>query len=361
MAAAAARVGVTRGFLLGKFMPPHAGHMRLCETAQALVDRLTILVCWLPGDPLPGALRLRWMRELFPGARVIGHGEVVPQAPGDHPDFWPIWTAIVRAAHPEPVDLVFAGEDYGARLAAELGAGFVEVPRAAAPICATAVRAHPWGEWSSLPPTVRGHYARTICLHGPESSGKTVLAERLARHFGTSWIPEHARAYCLETPVNALTADDLETIARRQSAMIAAGRRWCDRRLFADTDALTTAAWSQMLLGHVPEGVRGHAPADLYLLLDEEAPWIDDGTRVFGQPERRRAFFESCEHVLVEAGARYVRIGGDWEQRFRACLRAVESLAPPCGPGYTPLLAGAGLGEGVPGGRSGTEADGHDR
>jgi NadR type nicotinamide-nucleotide adenylyltransferase len=303
--------------------------MRLCETAQALVDELTILVCWLPGDPIAGELRLGWMRELFPAARVIGHGAPVPQAPEDHPDFWPIWRGIVRAAHPEPIDFVFAGEAYGARLAAELGAGFVEVPRSADAFSATAVRAGPWSQWHALPPPVRGHYALTFCLHGPESSGKTTLSERLARRFDTAWVPEHGRDYCIGKAPFELTADDLETIARRQSAMIAAGRRWCNRRLFADTDALTTAAWSHMLLGRVPEGVRGHERADLYLLLDDEAPWIDDGTRVFGAPERRRRFFEVCERMLMEEGARFVRIGGDWEARFGACVAAVEALGAP--------------------------------
>jgi cytidyltransferase-like protein len=115
---------MTRGFLLGKFMPPHAGHLALCEAAMLLVDRLTILVCWLPGDPMPGPLRLAWMGELLPGARVLGHGEAVPQAPDEHPDFWPIWRDIVRAAHPEPIDFLFAGEDYGQRLAQEVGARF---------------------------------------------------------------------------------------------------------------------------------------------------------------------------------------------------------------------------------------------
>ena len=28
-----------RGFLLGKFMPPHAGHMALIRAARALVNR----------------------------------------------------------------------------------------------------------------------------------------------------------------------------------------------------------------------------------------------------------------------------------------------------------------------------------
>lgn len=318
------------GFLLGKFMPPHAGHMRLCETAQALCDRLTILVCWLPYDPIAGAVRLEWMREMFPKARVIGHDAIVPQSPAEHPDFWPIWRDIVRTAHPEPIDLVFAGEDYGDRLAAEVGAEFVHLgPRGPDGPAGTAVRADPWAQWDVLPTPVRGHFARTICLHGPESSGKTMLAERLARHFQTAWVPELARAYCLTHPAGTLARSDLETIARRQSAAIVAGRRWCNRLLFADTDALTTAAWSQMLLGEIPAGLRGHPLADLYLLLEDDVPWMDDGTRLFGDPGARRSFFGMCERILVDAGARFVRVSGDSEERFHACLAAVEAMPAP--------------------------------
>ena len=58
--------GMKRGFILGKFMPPHAGHVTLIDAAQAMVDELTILLCSLPGDPIPGEERLEWMRRLFP-------------------------------------------------------------------------------------------------------------------------------------------------------------------------------------------------------------------------------------------------------------------------------------------------------
>jgi len=317
-----------RGFLLGKFMPPHAGHMRLCETASRIVDDLTILVCWLADDPIPGPLRLDWMRELFPRARIVGHGEAVPQAPDEHPRFWEIWRQIVREAQPEPIDLVFAGEDYGARLALEAGAAFVPVPRLARHPSATEIRRAPWRHWDALPPPVRGHFAGTICLVGAESTGKTVLAERLARHFATDWVPEYGRVHC-DLHGRDLAARDLVAIAERQSAAIAAARRWCDRRVFADTDALATGVWSEMLLGHVPDGVRGHPLSDLYLLLDDDVPWLDDGTRYFRDAERRRAFSERTRRALEEAEAAFVTIRGGWDERFAAAASAVERMAPP--------------------------------
>lgn len=317
------------GFVLGKFMPPHLGHVHLCETARQLVDRLTILVCWLPDDPVPGPLRLAWMKEMFPDCRVIGHDAVVPQAPEESPDFWPIRRGIVRAAHPEPIDMVFAGEDYGLRLAKEVGAAFTPVaPRLYPDLSGTAVRADPWAHWESLPPPVRACFARTICLHGPESTGKSTLSAPLAAHFDTLWVPEYGRAHC-ELYGTDLDDAGLVTIGRTQSAMTRAALPWCNRRLVVDTDALTTAAWSLMLLGHVPDGLfDDFGKADLYLLTDIDIPWHQDGGRYFPDPADRQRFMDACIRVLEDAGATWVRLSGQNDARLATAIAAVEELRP---------------------------------
>ena len=319
---------MTRGFVLGKFLPPHAGHMHLCETARRLVDRLTILVCWLPDDPIPGLQRLAWMRALFPDCRVVGHGAVVPQAPENDPNFWPIWREIVRSAHPEPIDRVFAGEPYGKRLAEEVGGQFILVgPRVFPAVSGSAVRDDPWAHWPALPAPVRAHYAHKICLHRPESTGKSVLSERLARHFETLWVPEYGRLHC-ELYGLELDAAGLTTIADTQRAMTGAALPYCNRRLVVDTDALTTAAWSIMLIGEVPATIPLVPDADLYLLSDIDVPWADDGTRYFPDPGDRRRFMAACEAVLDRAGARCVPISGAWEERFDKAVAAIESATP---------------------------------
>ncbi|GAA4817922.1 nicotinamide-nucleotide adenylyltransferase [Sphingosinicella ginsenosidimutans] len=323
----------TRGFVLGKFMPPHAGHQLLCGTAGRMVDELTILVCSLPGDPIPGELRLAWMRALFPHARVIGHDAIVPQAAEDSADFWPIWRAIVKAAHPEPIDYVFAGEAYGLRLAEEVGGTFVPVgarimgqdPRGLGGLSGSAVRADPWAHWPHLPPPVRGYYAKSICLHGVESTGKSVMSDRLARHFGTIWVPEYGRAHC-ETHGLELTEADLLLIGRAQAAMVEAARPLCDRRLIVDTDALMTAAWCEMLFDRIPEPLLAYPKADLYLLLEPDVEWVDDGTRFFGTPDRRARFAAICRRLLEEAGVTWVSIGGRWEDRFEQAVAAIEGM-----------------------------------
>src|SRR5215207_783182 len=112
---------MTRGLVLGKFLPYHAGHAHLIRAARAEVEELVVLVCSLPGDPIPGALRYAWVRECHPDCRVVHVAEEVPQAPEDDERFWPIWTELI-ARRAGPIDVVFTSEDYGDELARRLGA-----------------------------------------------------------------------------------------------------------------------------------------------------------------------------------------------------------------------------------------------
>lgn len=323
---------MTRGFLLGKFLPPHNGHVLLGEFARAYADELTILVCTLAREPIPGGLRLAWMRELFPTCRVVHLDRDVPQEPAEHPEFWSIWRDIVRAAHPEPIDFVFASEAYGHRLAAEAGATFVPVDplRLAVPVSGTRVREDPFACWAHLPVPVRAHYVKTVCLFGPESSGKTTLATALAARLGTTLVPEYGRTYT-DAFGTEVEADGLRRIVRGHRAMTAAARRQADRILVCDTDPLLTAVWADMLLGRRPADLDALAePSDLYLLTDVDFPWVDDGTRYFPDQDSRRRFFDRCRLELERRGLPYVTVSGSPEARLEAALRAIEAalLAP---------------------------------
>lgn len=321
-----------RGFLLGKFMPPHAGHIALIDAARDLVDELTVLVCWLPDDPIAGERRLAWMRDLFPDCRVLGHGHVVPQAPEDSPDFWPIWREIVAVAHPEPIEYLFAGEEYGARLAQEVGGFFVplggrilSIDDALSGLSASVVRANPAANWPMLPEPVRAHYRKRICLHGAESTGKSTLAGQLSQRLGMIAVGEYGRSHC-EVHRGDLTRDDLLLIGRAQQAMAAAAERWAGPHLLLDTDALMTAAWCEMLLGERPAELMEARKADLYLLLEPDLPWVDDGTRFFSDPAERHRFARIAEQVLIDAEVPFVRISGSGNSRYEAALRAMGAL-----------------------------------
>lgn len=316
---------MTRGFLLGKFLPPHDGHVFLCDFGRAHCDELTILVCTLDRDPIPGALRFGWMRELFPDCRVLHLAEDVPQEPADHPEFWDIWRGIVQRYHPEPIDFVFASEDYGNRLAAEVGARFVpvDIPRDAVPVSGEAIRADPFANWRYIPPPVRPYFVKKICIFGPESTGKTTLARDLAARLDTVHVPEYGRIYtdAFGTDVGN---DDLLAIARGHTAATAAAARQANRVLVMDTDPLLTAVWSDMLIGaRDPWFESFDDTADLYLLTGIDMDWEDDGTRYFPDGETRRRFHAVCKAELQRRGLAYVALEGGREERLARAVAAV--------------------------------------
>jgi hypothetical protein len=83
----------------------------------------------------------------------------------------------VRTAVPEAISRVFASEEYGWDLAAELDAQFVPVDpsRSNIPVSATAVRQDPYATWQYIPPVVRPYFVKHIAV-----VGNTSLTEQLA-------------------------------------------------------------------------------------------------------------------------------------------------------------------------------------
>ena len=324
---------IRRGFLLGKFMPPHSGHVGLCRAAMAMCDRLSILVCTRDVEPIPGDLRAHWMRSLLPGARILHMHRDIPQEPADHPDFWSIWRRAVAEHHPEPIDRVFGSEPYVARLAAELDAEpvLVDPDRLAFPVSGTAVRTDPAGNWAHVPGVVRPWYQKRVVTFGPESVGKTTLAGRLAERLGSPYVPEYGRTYDLARGLYrgdaAWGADDFQRIAEGHVALRAAIAPTAGPILAEDTDPLLTAVWAKMLTGSsIPELEDGTELADLYLLLDTDVPWRNDGTRYFGD-DRRSQFRTLCREMLDRREARIAVIGGnDWRDREEQAWRAVQAI-----------------------------------
>jgi HTH-type transcriptional regulator, transcriptional repressor of NAD biosynthesis genes len=318
----------THGMLLGKFLPPHLGHVYLAEFAGRYVDRLTVVVCSLKREPIPGELRFRWMRELLPFDNVVHLTDELPQEPGEHPDFWALWKASLERVLPRRPDYVFASEDYGAPLAEVLGGRFVPVDRArsAVAVSGTTIRSDPMRHWDFLPRCVRPYFLRRVCVFGPESTGKTTLARRLAEHFSTAWVPEYARTL-IEAQGGQVAFEDMERIARGQAASEEALARNGRRVLVADTDVLTTLIWSETLFGRCPDWVREQAQKrsyDLHLLLDVDVPWVADVARYL--PENRSGFFERCRQELEARQKPYVILRGGWEQRFSDAVAAIERL-----------------------------------
>jgi NadR type nicotinamide-nucleotide adenylyltransferase len=317
-----------RALVLGKFLPYHAGHAHLIRSARAGCSELTVLVCSIRREPIPGVLRYQWVRDAHPDCRVLHVAEEIPQSPDESPDFWPIWTSLIRR-HAGAVDLVFTSEAYGDELARRVNAHHVCVdrPRAAHPVSGTMIRADPMATWDFIPRQARAYFAKRIAVVGPESSGKTTLAERLAAHFATALVPEYGREYCLARPAESLQLHDFEAIAWAQATLEDQRAHDANRVLVCDTELHTTATWSDMIAGVRPPWLTRAArerPYDLFLLLDDTTPWIQDGTRVLG--DRRHEHLERLRAELRATNRNAVELTGSHEERFEHAVRAIHAL-----------------------------------
>jgi NadR type nicotinamide-nucleotide adenylyltransferase len=168
---------------------------------------------------------------------------------------------------------------------------------------------------------------KTICLHGPESTGKSTLATQLATHFGCEVVTEYGRAYCEEHGTDIEMAALVE-IAQRHDMMTQAARLRASDMLILDTDPLMTAVWADMMFGtRDPWFDRFVGVADLYLLLDIDLPWLDDGLRVYGSAEARARFFALSRAELDRRAVAYEVISGRGEARFERALAAIARLS----------------------------------
>lgn len=169
---------------------------------------------------------------------------------------------------------------------------------------------------------------RTVCLHGPESTGKTTLARALAAHFKTVWVPEFGRIYC-EIFGNECDLDDLHAIRQGHELLAAAGRRKANELLILDTDAVMTAIWSDILIGmRPPELDQIDDPAELYLLCNVDVPFEADRIRYFPSQTTRETMFAQTKAELERRQLKFVTIAGSREERYQAAVKAIIAEFP---------------------------------
>lgn len=347
----------TTGLTIGKFYPPHNGHIHMIEKAADLTDKLVVIVLGHSFQKFNPEVRAEWIREAIgyrEDVKVIGMWN---NAYDDYEDdnVWldhdHIMKAAMRQAGIVKLDYVFSSEDYGYRMAEMMNATHVpiDIERNTFPISATMVRGDLYAHWKNIPIPVRRALGTRIIMVGAESSGTTTLTQDLATHYGErypniEWVPEYGREYTYdklaaaklvdpEASMESLvwTVEDFVAIGLKQGELeeSMARREGSPPLLLCDTDALTTSIWQERYLEDNSIGVPAYAnmnpPRDLYIITNHErVSFVQDDIR--DGEEYRAAMTIAFEDELTRRGEPWVILTGERSARLYQAVKIIDNI-----------------------------------
>ena len=321
-----------KGLVFGKFMPLHSGHLALIDFALQHCDQLYIVVCYTVNEPIEGMIRKEWLNKSFlnnPEITLFSfeyNEKEFPDTSVSSRYASELWAKAFKSLVPD-VNIVFTSEDYGDYLAEymEIEHILFDKARSAVPVSATAIRIDPFAYWHYISDEAKPWFVKKVALAGSESTGKSLLAEKLAKHFNTEFVPEMAREIIDTT--NDCAFDDLYKIADLHAKTILVKTSTANKLLFADTDLIITKSYSKFLFDKeliVKPWIEEANKFDLYLFMEPDCEYLQDGTRL--SVKERNALSDHHKICYENAGVSVVSINGNWDERFKKAINAIEQI-----------------------------------
>lgn len=165
-----------------------------------------------------------------------------------------------------------------------------------------------------------------VLITGPESSGKTKLAQYLARQFQAPWVPEFARTY-LNTLDRQYEEEDLLVILNGQLRL----QNQYDRQpmLFCDTGPEVIYVWSQVKYNRVDPYILEQVQKvdyDLRLLCYPDLEWEPDPLREAPDPQARIQLFNQYVALFEQTKKPFKVVKGRGNVREQFAKKMVMEL-----------------------------------
>ncbi len=316
----AMRIGLT----LGKFAPLHRGHQSVIEASLNEMDHTIVLIYDCPElNTCPLPVRSKWIRELYPSVELLEAWDG-PSETGLDPVITAIHDAYLKSRFAgRGVTHFYSSEPYGEHVCLALNAidRRVDVSRDKFPISGTAIRESPFESRRFLHDRVYRDLVTHVVLLGAPSTGKTTLAEQMAKRHETVWMPEYGREYWEQHQI-------ARRLSEHQLLEIAVGHRAKEDRLvaeanrffFIDTDATTTLQFSYYYHGTAQsELIRMANEArdryDLFFLCEPDIPYDDTWDR--SGDVSRKTMHRRIEADLLTRRIPFHRLTGSLADRCR--------------------------------------------
>jgi HTH-type transcriptional regulator, transcriptional repressor of NAD biosynthesis genes len=310
------------GLTLGKYAPLHKGHQYVIDTALAEMDKVTVIIYDAPETTnVPLNVRSNWLKKIYPKINVVeawdGPTEVgdTPGIKKKHEDY------IISKLKIRNVTHFYSSEFYGEHMSVALGAvnRLMDPERKANHISGKLIRENPFIHRKFLHPLVYRDLITNVVFLGAPSTGKTTIAERMAKEFGTTWMPEYGREYWEKHQKNRrLSLAQLVEIAEghleREENLLSESNQY----LFADTNATTTFMFSlyyhaTALPRLVELAEKCSSRYDVVFLCDTDIPY--DNTWDRSGDTNRQVFHKQIIGDLLVRKIPYFVLSGDLETR----------------------------------------------
>lgn len=310
------------GLTLGKYAPLHKGHQLIIERALKERDEVWVVIYDVPETTsIPLETRTGWIRKIYPGVKVIearnGPTEVgyTDEIKKIHEDY------LINSLKIEGISAFYSSEFYGEHISRALGAKNIQVDpdRLEIPVSGTEIRKNPFKYRKYMDPIVYRDLITKVAFLGAPSTGKTTIAEKLAKEYKTTWVPEYGREYWEKNQVNRrLAPEQLTKIAEEQIRIEDKMALDSNKYLFIDTNAVTTYVFSLDYHGTASSRLRELAENaknkyDFVFLCGTDIPYDDTWDR--SGDVKRGLFQERTVDYLKSNKIKYQTLIGDLEER----------------------------------------------
>jgi HTH-type transcriptional regulator, transcriptional repressor of NAD biosynthesis genes len=323
---------MVKAFVFGKFLPFHKGHEAMINFALTKCDFLSVLVCCDNEETTPAEVRKSWIESTFADTKTIEvkilhyDNRVLPNTSQTSASVSEIWSFEFKKHYPDYTMLI-TSEPYGELVAGFMGIRHIpfDLNKVRYPVSASKIRNDLFANWHYLPDTVKPYFALKVAILGTESTGKTTLTKQLAKHFNCSLVLEAGRELIPDS--TKFTFEDLHLVANEHAKRIYDAILDESPLIIIDTDVHITKSYARFTFGKelpVDNHIYNTNKSDLYLYLNNDAPYYQDGTRL--NKKKRDLLDQSHREVLTEHQIKLVEIAGNWQNRFEQAVSEVSSL-----------------------------------